>query len=85
MNEIGRLETEIKEMEGLKIEAIEDKSFKLLGDLNMENGIEIERMKEIKIKLEKLKIPKTIVNRIRKLVIPKRYFHHILRHKKIFT
>ena len=38
---------------------IEDKSSKLLGDLNMEKRIEIEEIKEIEIKLEKLKIPKT--------------------------
>ena len=56
-------------MEGLKIETIEYKSSKLLGDLNMEKGIEIEEIKEIEINLEKLKIPKTIVNAIRKLNI----------------
>ena len=39
-------------------------------------------MKEIEIKLEKLKIPKTIVNIIRKSVIPEKYLHHILRPKK---
>ena len=60
------MKTETKGVEGLKIETIEYKSSKLLGDLNMEKGIEIEEIKEIEINLEKLKIPKTIVNAIRK-------------------
>ena len=34
-------------MKELEIEMIEDKSSKLLGDLNMENGLEIERIKKI--------------------------------------
>ena len=63
------MKTETKDVEGLKIETIEYKSSKLLGDLNMEKGIEIEEIKEIEINLEKLKIPKTIVNAIRKLNI----------------
>ena len=82
MNEIERLETEVKEMRELKIEMIEDKSFKLLGDLNMEKGIEIEEMKEIEIKLEKLKIPKTIVNTIKNLIISEKCLYHILRHRR---
>ena len=63
------MKTETKGVEGLKKETIEYKSSKLLGDLNMEKGIEIEEIKEIEINLEKLKIPKTIVNAIRKLNI----------------
>ena len=63
------MKRETKGVEGLKIETIEYKSSKLLGDLNMEKGIEIEEIKEIEINLEKLKIPKTIVNAIRKLNI----------------
>ena len=63
------MKTETKGVEGLKIETIEYKSSKLLGDLNMEKGIEIEEIKEIEINLEKLKIPKTIFNAIRKLNI----------------
>ena len=35
----------------------------------MEKGIEIEEIKEIEINLQKLKMPKTIVNAIRKLNI----------------
>ena len=59
IDELEKLETELEEMKQLKIEMIEDKSSKLLGDLNMEKRIEIEEIKEIEIKLEKLKIPKT--------------------------
>ena len=63
------MKTETKGVEGLKIETIEYKSSKLLGDLNMEKGIEIEEIKEIEINLEKLKIPKTIVNGLKVYVI----------------
>ena len=75
INDIVRLETEIKEIERLKIEAIELKSSKLLSDLNMEKGIEIEEIREIEIKLEKLKIPKTIATTIKKLIITEKYLH----------
>ena len=57
---------------------IEHKSSKSLDDLNMEKRIEIEEIKEIEIKLEKLKISKIIVNTI----ISKRYLYHILRHTR---
>ena len=75
INDIVRLQTEIKEIERLKIEAIELKSSKLLSDLNMEKGIEIEEIREIEIKLEKLKIPKTIATTIKKLIITEKYLH----------
>ena len=82
INEMEKLETEIKEMKRLKIKATELKSSKLLSDLNIEKGLEIEEIKEIEIGLEKLKIPKTTVNTIRKLIIPEKYMHHILRLKR---
>ena len=69
-------------MKELRIEMKEDKSSKLLRDLNMEKGIEIEQIKEIEIKLEKLKIPKTIVNTIRKLITSEKYLYHNLRHRR---
>ena len=53
-------------MEELKLETIEYKSSKLLEDLNMEKGTAIEEVKGIEVKLEKLKIPKTIINTIKK-------------------
>ena len=58
---------------------MEYKSSKLLGDLNMEKGIEKEEIKEIELKLEKLKIPIIIINAIRKLVIPEKYLYYILK------
>ena len=60
---------------------IEYKTSKLLEDLNMEKRIEIEEIKEIERKLEKLKIPKTIVNIIKKIIISEKYLYQILRHK----
>lgn len=44
-------------MEKLEIETTEDK---LLDDLNMEKGLEIEEIKKMEIKLKKLKLPKKI-------------------------
>ena len=61
---------------------IEGKSSKLLGDLNIEKGLNIEKIKKIEIKLEKLKIPKTITDAITESVISKKYLYNILRHKK---
>ena len=46
---------------------------KLLGNSNMGKEIEIEEIKEIEIKLEKLKIPKSIFNTIKKI----NYFREI--------
>ena len=71
MNEIKK---EIKEMKRLKIKL---KSFKLLSDLNIEKGIEIEKIMEIEIKLEKLKMPMTMINTIKKSVISEKYMHQI--------
>lgn len=56
---------------------IKYKSSKLLEDFNIEKGFEKERVKEIKTKLEKLKAPT-----ITKSVIPKKYLHYIIKHKK---
>ena len=46
MKEIDEFETEIKNTLELKIETIEFTSYKLLYDLNMEKGLEIERIKK---------------------------------------
>lgn len=48
----------------------------------MEKGFEIKEIKEIEIKLERLKISKTIVNTIKKLVISEKYMHQIFRHRR---
>ena len=50
----------------------------MLEDLNMEKGFEIERIKKTEIKLEKLKISKTIVDSIRKPAISKKCYHALL-------
>ena len=44
-------------MEKLEIETTEDK---LLDDLNLEKGLEIEEIRKMEIKLKKLKLPKKI-------------------------
>ena len=56
-------------MKSLKIKTTERKSSKLLGDLNMEKVLEIEKKMEIEIKLEKLKITTTMINIIKKSII----------------
>ena len=42
----------------------------------------MKEMKKIEIKLEKIKIPKTIADAIKESVISKKYLYHILGHKK---
>ena len=69
INETEKLETETKERKRLKLQAMHLKISKLLGILNSEREIETEEIKEIEINLEKLKIPKTVVSRIKKLII----------------
>ena len=44
----------------------------------MEKGFEIEEIKEIEIKLDRLKIPKTIVDTIKKLIISDFYRMFVL-------
>ena len=71
-------------MEELKTEIKEAKlkSSKLLSDLSMEKGTEINEIMEIEMKLEKLKIPTTMISTIKKSIISEKYMHHILRHRK---
>ena len=42
----------------------------------------MKEKEKIEIKLEKIKIPKTIVDAITESVISKKYLYHILGHKK---
>ena len=42
----------------------------------------IDEIKEIGIRQEKLKIPKTTINEIKELIILEKYLHHILWFKK---
>ena len=81
INEIEKLKTEIKEMKILKIEAIKLKSSKLLSDLNIEKVFEMEEIKEIETTPEKLKIPTTMINTIKKSLISE-YMHDILMRRK---
>ena len=48
MEEIGIFETKIKNIRELIIDTIEHDYDKLIGDLNMEKGLEIERIKKKK-------------------------------------
>lgn len=48
----------------------------------MEKRFKIEEIKELEMKLERLKTPKTIFNTNRKLVISERRMHHILGHRR---
>ena len=43
----------------------------------MEKGIEIEEIKKIELKLEKLKITKSVVNTIKTLIISEKYLYLI--------
>ena len=60
MKEIDRFETKIKNIRELIIDAIEHDYDKLVCDLNFEKGLIIEEIKKIEIKLEKIKISKTV-------------------------
>lgn len=51
MDEIGRFKIKIKGIKKLIIETIEHDSSKLLSDSNFENGLIIEEMKDIEIKI----------------------------------
>ena len=61
MNNIERLETELKEKEELQIEG-ELKTIKLLADLDIEERIQLDKLLKIETTLERLKIPKKKIN-----------------------
>ena len=79
MEEIDISETK-KKIRELIIDIIEYDYDKLIGDLNMEKGLEIEKIEKIEIKLEKLKISKTVFDTIEKSVISEKCLHQISRH-----
>ena len=64
-------ETKIKTIRELITDTIGYDYDKLIGDLNMEKGLCIEKIKKkkIEIKLEKLKVSKIIADTIKKSVI----------------
>ena len=59
--EIGKFETKIQNVREIIIDIIENDYDKLTFDLNVEKRLGTEKRKKIEIKLEKLKISKTIV------------------------
>ena len=63
MQEIDKFETKIKNIRELIIDTIEHDYNKLINNLNIEKRLEIERIKEIEIKLEKIKLSKIIAVR----------------------
>ena len=56
VEEIDKFETKIKNIRELIIDTIEHDYDKLINDLNIEKGLEIERIKKIETKLEKIKL-----------------------------
>ena len=63
MQEIDKFETKIKNIRELIIDTIEHDYNKLINNLNIEKRLEIERIKKIEIKLEKIKLSKIIAVR----------------------
>ena len=53
----------------------------LIYDFNIGKLLEIERIKEIEIKLEKIKVSIIIADTNKKSVISEKYLHHILRQR----
>ena len=69
MEEINIFETKIKKIGELIIDTIEYDYDKLIDDFKMKKGLEPKKIKKIEIKLEKLRISKTIIDAIKKSVI----------------
>lgn len=82
MEEIEIFEAKIKNIRDLIIDTTEHDNNKLIRDLNMRKGLEIERIKKVEIKQEKLKISKIIVDTIKKSVISEKCLHFISRHRR---
>ena len=82
IEEIDIFETKIKNIRELIIDTIERDYDILINHLNIEKGLEIERIKKIEIKLEKIKLSKTIADTIKKSVISEKCLYHISRHRR---
>ena len=67
INKIKRLKTQIEEIKEIEIEATEYNGLELLYDLNREKGLIIEETNKIEAKMEKLKIPKRVIDIIKKI------------------
>ena len=60
MKEVDEFETKINNIKEIIIDTIEHDCGKLMADLNLKKGLEIERIKRIESKIKKLKISKQI-------------------------
>ena len=85
MEEIEKFETKIKNIRELMIDTIEHDYNKLINDLNIEKRLEIEGIKKMEIKLEKIKLLKIIPDTIKKSVISEICLHHISRHRRYYA
>ena len=56
-------------IEEIQIEASEYNSLELLDDLNKKRNLIIEEIIKLEAKLEKLKIPKRVIDSVRKLIL----------------
>ena len=77
--EVNIFETKIKNIRELMIDAIKYDYDKLIGELNMEKRLDIEK---IEIKLQKLKISQILLDTMKKSVISEKCLHHISRHRR---
>ena len=85
MGEIDKFETKIKKIRELIIYIIEHDFDKLINHLNIEKELEIERINQMEIKLEKIKLSKAIADTIKKSVISEKCLHRIWRHRKYYA
>ena len=73
MKEMDEYEKEIKRTLESKLEIIENINSNSKSDLHMEKKMEIKRTRKIEIELEKLKIPKEVIDTIKKLIFTNVY------------
>ena len=81
MEEIDKFKKKMKNINELIIDTMEHDFDKLIYDFNIGKWLEIERIKEIEIKLEKIKLSITIADTTKKSVISEKCLHHILRQR----
>ena len=68
IKEIDTIKTKREEIEKLIIKTIEHDSFKHLIDLDVEEKVIVKEMKDIEIKLKKVKVPERIFDTIKILL-----------------
>ena len=74
MEERDKFETKTKNIRELIIDTIEHGYNKFMKNLNIEEGLWIERIRKIEIKLEKIKLSKAIADTIKKSLISEKSF-----------